>query len=98
MKRFARSGSIGIVTLVLLAGCAPVAGPGPFTLGAGPGIANFTQCSLLTGSAHAARMGIYSPAIQVGALRNRIQQLQSRFTLGFSPGNESWKRIASGEC
>jgi hypothetical protein len=99
MNRTAKSGSAGIVALVLLAGCAPVVGSGPFTLGTGPGmVASFTQCSPLTGSAEAARMGIHSPAIDAGAIRYRLQQLQSRFSFGFSAGNESWKRIASGEC
>src|SRR5690606_12206370 len=99
MMRAASAKSLAVAGFVLLAGCAPVTGSGPFSIGmVTGGFASLSQCAPLAASGEAAGMGIHSSAIQNGSLRNMIQQLQSRFALGFSAGNESWTRIASGEC
>ena len=94
----------GMVLVVAVGGCSPAifAGGPAFSLGGVPGAGlTFSQCSMFAGnSPEAARMGLRSPLVQVGAMRSRVYQIQSRMSLGYTPAAtiEGWKRVASGEC
>jgi hypothetical protein len=88
--------------LALAAGaCAPVTfAPDGFGVALHRGGFTLTQCAPLGGSAEAARVGIRNAAIDAGAFQSRAAHLQQRLMLGSSAllPNETWKRLAAGEC
>lgn len=101
---FARSSRriVAVAALGAFAGCAPVTiAPAGLSFGGTPGSwASFSQCSPLSASPEAARMGLRSPIIQAFSLRNLAMQLQSRFSSAYSGAGElaSYKGIAGGGC
>lgn len=95
---------LALAAVASLAGCAPVtfAPGGGLGLYTGPGLGfNLTSCSSLGLSSQAARLGLSSASIQVGALRNQVAEIQSRAMAGSSSVRRdmsSWRRAATGEC
>ena len=101
IRRLARTG-VALAAVGLAAGCAPVTfAPAGLQLGGSLGSwDSLSQCSGLSASPEARRMGLRTPAIQAFALRKLTNQMQARFSSGFSAQGqlESWKNVASGEC
>jgi hypothetical protein len=95
---------MSVAAALMLGACAPVTfagGPTGATLTGSPSTGvQLSQCSMFGfNSLEAARMGVRSPAIQVGAMKNRVNQIQARMSFGMAAtGPQSWRRLASGEC
>jgi hypothetical protein len=93
-----------IVVALSAAGCAPVVfAPGTgFGVSVGPSLSpSLSACSLLGSSSLAARLGLSTPSLHIGELRNRVAAIQSEYALSANaPGSEmaGWKRAATGEC
>jgi hypothetical protein len=93
-----------IAAVATAAACAPVAfAPGGgFGVAVGPSLQpNLSACSLLGSSSLAARLGLSTPSLHIGELRNRVAAIQSEYSLSANaPGSEmaGWKRAATGEC
>lgn len=101
-SRYLRLGLV--VGLMSAAGCAPVAFAGGtgFGVSVGPSLRpSLSSCPLLGHSSLAARLGLTSPSISIGELRNRVASIQSEYALSANaPGSrmQSWKQAATGEC
>jgi hypothetical protein len=93
-----------IVAVASTAACAPVVfAPGTgFGVAVGPSLSpSLSACSLLGSSSLAARLGLSTPSLHIGELRNRVAAIQSKYALSANaPGSEkaAWKRAATGEC
>jgi hypothetical protein len=93
-----------VAALASAAACAPVsfAYPGGMGVSIGPSFSpSISSCSLLGSSSLASRLGLTTPSISIGEMRNRVAAIQAESMFSANaPGSEmrGWKQVASGEC